>query len=193
MKVISNLLLRVKHWQIFAAFSVLLCVAVAVQVLEIVSAPPGRFPNAAPSLLVWELMTVAFVVWTWSSGIFLSSVVPAPFRMRLTLFRVSLIFLPLYLAAFGVFFQSLSTIRNPMVTLVLFAVIFPLHLFAMFCQFYSWYFVSKNLAMAEKPQFAAYPDYAGYFFGLWFFPIGIWFIQPRINRLYANATSGRSS
>jgi hypothetical protein len=193
MKAVSNLLLRVKHWQIFVALFATFCLAVAIQVREIRSAPRGQFPSAAASLVVWELLGIAFALWIWSSGMFLSSVAPPPFKMKLTLFRVSAIFLPIYLAAFGVFFESLTRIRNPMVTLVSFAVIFPLHLFAMFCQFYSWYFVSKNLAMAEKPQFAAFPDYVGYFFGLWFFPIGIWFIQPRINRLYASATSSLSS
>jgi len=139
-----------------------------------------------------ELFAVAFALWIWSSGIFLNSVVPQFFKMKLIYFQIAVVVVPLYLPVFGIFFQSFTTIRNPKFILLMFAVIFPLHLFAFLCQIYSWYFVSKNLAMAEKPQFAAFPDYVGYFFGLWFFPIGIWFIQPRINRLYANATSDRS-
>jgi uncharacterized RDD family membrane protein YckC len=54
----------------------------------------------------------------------------------------------------------------------------------MFCMLYLLYFVSKNLVLAETRKPASFPDYAGPFFLIWFFPIGIWFTQPRINRLY---------
>ncbi len=50
--------------------------------------------------------------------------------------------------------------------------------------FYDLYFVSKNLVLAETSKSASFYDYAGPFFLIWFFPVGVWFIQPRINRLY---------
>jgi len=46
-------------------------------------------------------------------------------------------------------------------------------------------FASKSLVMVETGRRAKFYDYAGPFFLMWFFPIGIWFIQPRINRLYS--------
>ncbi len=57
----------------------------------------------------------------------------------------------------------------------------------MFCQFYSLYFVSKTQALAENARPVSLADYIGYFVGLWIFPVGVWIIQPRINRLYTNA------
>jgi hypothetical protein len=45
--------------------------------------------------------------------------------------------------------------------------------------------VARNLAMAEKQEKVEFYDYAGAFFLLWFFFIGVWFIQPRINRMFA--------
>jgi hypothetical protein len=167
------------------AFAALVSLAVVVQIRSILLSPRGQFPNAFPFVGAMELFVVAFALWIWSSGMFLNSLVPPPFKMKVIYFQVAVLFVPLYLPVFGVFFQTLTTTRNAKVVLFMFAVIFPLHLFAMFCQIYSWYFVSKNLAMAEKPQFAAFPNYVGYFFGLWFLPVGIWFIQPRINSLYA--------
>jgi len=83
--------------------------------------------------------------------------------------------------------------RNASLILISFAVIFPLHLFAMFCQVYSWYFVSKSLALAEKQQSVSFEDYLGYICALWIFPVGVWIIQPRVNGLYANATARLSS
>jgi hypothetical protein len=55
----------------------------------------------------------------------------------------------------------------------------------MYCMFYLLYFVSKSLVLAETDKTATFYDYAGPFFLMWFYPIGIWIIQPRINRLYS--------
>ena len=35
-------------------------------------------------------------------------------------------------------------------------------------------------------------DYAGAFFLLWFFPLGIWILQPRVNALAAMPPTQRS-
>ncbi len=56
---------------------------------------------------------------------------------------------------------------------------------------YSLYFVAKNLAMAEKQEKVAFYDYAGPFFLLWFFFIGVWVIQPRINKMFASEPAGQ--
>jgi hypothetical protein len=67
----------------------------------------------------------------------------------------------------------------------LLALIYPLHVFAMICMFYLLYFVSKSLVLGETGKPASFYDYAGPFFLLWFFPAGIWIVQPRVNRLYS--------
>lgn len=83
--------------------------------------------------------------------------------------------------------------RKASLILISLAFIFPLHLLAIFCQFYSWYFVSKGLALAENSRPVLLSDYLGYFVGIWILPVGIWIVQPRVNRLYANATQRLSS
>jgi hypothetical protein len=45
------------------------------------------------------------------------------------------------------------------------------------------YFTAKTLKSAEMQREAHFSDYIGDFFLLWFYPVGIWFIQPRINRI----------
>jgi hypothetical protein len=54
----------------------------------------------------------------------------------------------------------------------------------MVCNFYVLYFVSKSLVLAERSKPASFYDYAVPFLMILFFPIGIWMIQPRVNRLY---------
>jgi hypothetical protein len=54
----------------------------------------------------------------------------------------------------------------------------------MFYMFCTLYFVSKSWVLAETGNAATFYDYAGPFFLTWFFPIGIWVIQPKVNRLF---------
>jgi hypothetical protein len=59
----------------------------------------------------------------------------------------------------------------------------------MFCLFYCLRFVAKTLTLAETGKPASFYDYAGPFFLLWFYPVGIWIVQPRVNRLYMERSS----
>ena len=71
--------------------------------------------------------------------------------------------------------------------------VFLFSIFGFLSMLFNLHFVSKSLALAEMQRPLSFYDYAGPFFLLWFFPIGIWFIQPRINRLYADHTTVLSS
>jgi len=57
----------------------------------------------------------------------------------------------------------------------------------MFCIFYCLYFVAKALKSVELQREVTFNDYAGEFFLFWFSPIGVWVLQPRINKLFDNS------
>ena len=114
--------------------------------------------------------------WYWSIGTFLSLRVPSALRLEPGFFRFALVYPAIYVLFFMWVFKTLNA--------VLLSLILPLHFLAMFCLFYVLYFVSKSLVLAETCKPASFNDYAGPFFLIWFFPIGIWFIQPRINLQY---------
>ena len=61
--------------------------------------------------------------------------------------------------------------------------IVPFHLLAMVGIFYALLFAAKSLVTLERNQAPTFFDYSGPFFLLWFFPIGVWFVQPRVNKL----------
>ena len=45
-------------------------------------------------------------------------------------------------------------------------------------------FAARSIVIAERQSAAvSFSDYSGPFFSLWFFPIGVWFVQPRVNQL----------
>jgi len=58
--------------------------------------------------------------------------------------------------------------------------------FLLFCMFYCLYFNAKALKAAEWQRPVTFSDFAGEFFMIWFFPVGIWILQPRINKLFEN-------
>lgn len=135
-------------------------------------------------LISWAVIGLAqlsIAVWLWSLGSFLTSIAPPTLRLSFGIFRFALIYTPVYLFAFNVFFGDL----RPQII----AFIFPLHLLAMFCLVYSLYFVAKSLVSAERGEPVSFSSYAGVLFLIWFFPIGVWSVQPRVNRLYADKKS----
>jgi hypothetical protein len=188
MNTIVTFFLRAKSWQIFLLLFGLMLIA---QVTVIASFPDGRNSpeSIRNSLLLFGFMTALFMFcylgWIWSVGSFLNSSVLAALRMRMGWFRFAAIYPAAYFFVFIAFFQAPN--------LDVFAIILPLHLLAMFCMFYNLYFVSKNLVLAETGKQASFYNFAGPLFLIWFFPIGIWFVQPRINRIYAEKNSAESN
>lgn len=45
------------------------------------------------------------------------------------------------------------------------------------------YKAAKTIKIVEVQKSVKFVDFAGEFFLLWFFPIGIWFLQPKIKKL----------
>jgi len=63
-------------------------------------------------------------------------------------------------------------------------IIVPLHVFAMYCMFYTIWFIAKCIATIENNKVVEFDNYAGNFFLLWFFPIGIWWIHPKVRKIF---------
>jgi threonine/homoserine/homoserine lactone efflux protein len=60
--------------------------------------------------------------------------------------------------------------------------IIPLHLYLMWSILYIFYFSSKMIVKNCDKNIKS-ETIAKYFFAFWFFPIGVWHIQPRVNDL----------
>jgi hypothetical protein len=129
-----------------------------------------------------------FFGWLYALGANLNKKLPNAVKMSLIKFQW-FIFIPLvYMTFICVFifglFKHISGGGQP--NLSIFAIIVPLHLFSMYCIFYCLYFVAKSLKAVELQRTVTFDDYAGEFFLIWFFPIGVWILQPRINKILDN-------
>lgn len=173
MPVIARLFLRAKHWQIFFFL-------VAVCVLD--------WRLTANSSSIEILTALEFLIsaaWIGLMGSFLNSITRPSLRLKTRFFYVALIYSSLYGYLESAFPGNHSSYVSVEILLGVFAAI---------CAIYSLRFVSKSLILAETGKPASFYDYVGILLlNIWYFPIGVWVIQPRINDLYAETTNPMSA
>jgi hypothetical protein len=187
LEAITRFFLRAKHWQVF----VLVWGAYFVGQMAMVAViPEGSLTNPLRVGLFTEAVMSPFLVffmgWLWSVGSFLFSISESSLKPNIRVFRFAIIFPTLYLfTALPFFLSSSSTVME--------TVILPLHLLALACLIYVFSFDAKSLVIAEKGEAVTSNDYVLPLFFFFFSLIGIWLIQPRINRLYANQHASHHS
>jgi hypothetical protein len=190
--------LKAKHWQLFLlTFGIPLIFQFIMMgsmisnfALQTNPDPTMMFNYMKFFPVIMIVFMAVFFGWFWSVAIGLQKKVPENVTMKVKKFKI-FFFIPLvYMLIFLTFFSVsmnglLSSNSEPSVGHIgrLFAVIFPLHFFAMFCIFYSLYFVAKTLKTVELHREVKFGDFAGAFFLIWFYPIGIWIVQPKINKM----------
>jgi hypothetical protein len=138
--------------------------------------------------IIMILFTDVFFGWFWSIAIGLQKKIPQEVKMKVKKFKI-FFFIPLLYITFlmiymGGIFSVWEGTNGFLNSGWIVAIILPLHLFSMFCIFYSLYFVAKTIKTAELQRKVGFGDFAGEFFLLWFYFIGIWIIQPKVNKLY---------
>jgi len=177
---VVQLYARARHWQVLALILALWGIAATVGLLG-----SGTIFETVSMILG----VLCYATFYFPMGSFLNSVVPPNLRLNFAFFRINVIFLCLYLVLFDSLFRAITHASSSLLLLM----IIPLHLFATFCLFYNLYFVSKSLVLAERGKNVSFTGYFESFILIWFFPFGIWFTQPRINRLYAEKLSQRTA
>lgn len=165
--------LRMKHWQLFVLFLVL---PYLIEYVLQETLPASAASWASPSLnAVFALLAVAYL---WTLGHYLYEKAPKPLtNLSPGWFRAGLLYAFADLALLGIFAGQLIP-EHPKSPYY----IVPLHAVAMAAIFYAFYFIAKSLSSIEKEGEANLNDFAGPFFMLWFYPIGVWFFQPKVNR-----------
>lgn len=185
---VASLFLRAKHWQMFLLLFAVPTVAEMAAAVSISTRTIRSWNDLgrADLLLLGGTMLyiLCVVTWFWSMGSFLGSIVKPELKLKEGFFRFALVYSALYMCVF------VGLILTPEPGRAAFIV--PLHLLCMFCSFYILYFVSKTLVLVETGKSASFYSYAGPFFLLWFYPLGVWLIQPKVNQLYAGRGDAES-
>jgi hypothetical protein len=203
--------LKLKHWQLFALLFGLPLVGYIVWIFFFINAAAEMANLSAggvqpePGLILasitWVFPIALIVVlvyagWQWTLAHALHERLPAEVPMRIGLVRAALIYQVAYvgLILVCVYFLFGQIADDPENLEGTFSVVFPAavlvillgNLVAIASQFYTYYFNAKALKSVEMGREAVVGDYIGEAALFWVYPIGLWFLQPRVNRLFAD-------
>lgn len=163
-----DFILRLKAWQMFL----------------IVIGPAFIFPPFMNDLLVsaFGLIIWLFIFfWVYSIGVKMNLLVPMEFRPRISRFKM---YYMVSAILQGVMLLWSFFIKNPLVhttyEIVLQCLLIAVGLYFALSIFM---FAARMLKMAILQHHVDKSDAMLEFFCIWIFPIGIWVIQPQINRL----------
>lgn len=170
-----KLFLRLKAWQIF------LLVAVPMFLPMFLGPTPENFASFGAISWIWMVILVG---WIYSVGNASNNRLPPSLQKNPLIYRLGFGLAVVYGAVLGFFIMphtasSIMT-HNPQ-GFPTWAI--PLHLLSMAAMFYGVWFTAKQFATLQRQEELRFMDYSGPFFLFWFAPIGVWFLQPRINEL----------
>ncbi|MBL0716935.1 MAG: hypothetical protein JJV89_02695 [Desulfosarcina sp.] len=160
MKNIFNFFISTQAWKIFLIyFSILIMTGFL------------YFLNFSPFItnsLFYVINDLFILLWLYSVGCQLNPFMP-PSQMNLRLFQVISLILFLILLSF---FFCPPVFHAPF-TIILLNLAFAFLVF----------FVAKSIVIAEANENGSFDSCLGVFVYIWIFPIGIWFVQPRIIKI----------
>ncbi|MDH4471219.1 MAG: hypothetical protein QE487_01355 [Fluviicola sp.] len=195
-------ILKTPHWKLFILVVGIPFVGMIITMITAVSLLIGQHnpqpETMLPVMFIFPVIglfaTVIQLYWHWSVATGLQPYLHPDTKLRVKRFKI-FFFIPLiYLGIFSLVGLIITTQIQPAMTtngeppnltwaIPLFILLFLMHFFAMFCIIYVLYFIAKTLKSVELQREAHFSDYIGEFFLIWFFPVGVWFIQPRVNRI----------
>jgi len=202
MESIIKIFLRAKHWQLFTIGFVPGLIFYIYTMSNVFGSDFINNPESVSSFmesykyfgLIMILLAVVNYGWIWAVGVGLQAKVPPYVKMKVRRFKwfigipfFYLLFISLSIT-YGFMFAVPKVLADTFypseyIFLVMAAIIVPLHIFSLFAIFYSMYFAAKTLKTVEFQREVNFSDFVAEFFLIWFLPVGIWILQPKINRM----------
>ncbi|MDY6978278.1 MAG: hypothetical protein SV201_00240 [Pseudomonadota bacterium] len=167
-----NVYLKAKHWQLFTVFFGLIILGQSLMASSIIN---GDAFNPLLLMIPTLIVGMVFFGWLWAIATACSKVLPNELYSSPGFMRAGLIYALVYVVFSGVFFFG-SGPEFPGYMIIM-------HLLAMAAIFYALGFTAKQLTKLEQKKDVSFYNYSGPFFLFWFFPVGVWFIQPKVNQL----------
>ena len=140
------------------------------------------------------ILTIFFAFWIYSIAFKLCANRINGLLFNIKKFKIILIFASIYVIFLCLYYihslnksVDLSSFRE---LRVIFFVIVPGHIFLAYSYFFLLRFISKAISTLENDKNVTINSYVGYLILLFFFPLGIWWINPKIKSLiekYSNS------
>jgi hypothetical protein len=164
---IREFFVTAKHWQLFPAFSAILLFAF------FVSTKLGRNSEA----IILSFCILVLIAWYWSIASFLRDLLPLERKPKSLLLT--------FACVYGVLYIPTSLTLLPTHEPSFRSIPYWLGFLYILCLYYIFIYICLNLARVEMNVAKFRFLYLGIFILLFFSPVAVWVIQPRINRLFA--------
>jgi hypothetical protein len=164
--------LKAKHWQLFI---VLVGAMFTAQGLMVGSVMTGDTPSTFTIVFPTLLIGILFFGWLWAVSLACYKALPPELASSPKPMHAGLTYALVYMVVSGLFFFGPGN-QLPGYLIIM-------HLLAMASIFYAIGFTAKQLVKLERGKVVSFFSYSGPYFLFWFFPIGVWFIQPKVNQL----------
>ena len=185
-----KLFLTARHWIMFLIIFIIPSVVYFLAMgFSLATENPFFLMVLFPPIVLFS--TFMLFGWLWSIGNGLHDRVPAGVTLPVRKFRNLLFFAAGYMVIFMfsiflLFAFNFDTFFSYASGAGMFLVL-PLHLITIFCILYALYFDARTIKSIELGRSAEFSEYLPEIILLWFWPVGIWILQPRINRIAENA------
>ena len=190
-------ILNASHWKLFVLTTGLPFISLIIFIIYIL--PQDQHHQQPETTLLVNLIYIIIsligvatqLYWYWAVVIALRPYLHLNTKLRLKPFYYCF-FTPILLFGFYSIQEFLittqiqqlsSTETQPNLPTIQSFIMLIGHLITVFCLIYTWRFTAKMLQSVELQREAVYAEYSSDFFLIWFFPLGVWSIQPRINRI----------
>ena len=201
----NSIFLRAKHWQLFIpAIAIPFTLMIVFAIVAFITITSLENNTDRPEDVIWLFYLLPIIMilswfvqfaWSWTVVTKLSKLVPK--HVRLPIGRIKFFFilpviyfccLPFYIV-FVINTVTQEKEENLLTAALLGLIVFIFHFFSIFCVLHTFFFVAKTVKSAELQRNPRFSNFVGDFFLIWIFPVGIWFIQPRINALIEKANN----
>lgn len=203
-----NRFLRAKHWQLFLVmFGIPLLVQIMAFVVILTGLGASEATDANVFSLGFRFLAVLIVLfsgsyfgWLWSIAIGLQKYVPKTVKMKVVKFKVFFVISIAYALGMALFiglgptgFFMAGNISFSLTFGYWWFLSFFLYVFCTVSVFYVLYFSAKTFKTVELQREVQFGEIIGEFFLLWFYLIGLWIIQPKLNHWIAKKSDVPSS
>jgi hypothetical protein len=152
-------LLKLKSWQLFALIMI-----------------PFIIANFSPIFQpIGDLGYIIYVIWVYAIGSTMRRLLPKGVRPNILFFQI-ISFLQLLILITVIFIDPFKTFGDTHLFWILFYILLVI-------QFYPLGFAARMLESAIQETVVNRSDVVKTFIYLWFFPIGLWYIQPSVRRI----------
>jgi hypothetical protein len=165
-----NRFLRLKHWQLFIYLLIV----------------PAFFPENDLGTYLLVIYGLLFLIWVLKVDEELYYRIEEKPKINLTLLQINLANTFIYLSIIILFtdgYEISSEKDNYAEYGWKLWVYIPFTFYVLFSYFYALHFTAYSVYVLEKQYFGKTTEYSLLVAALFVFPIGIWWIQPKINRI----------